>query len=224
MGRKTLVKKLFFLLVFSLSLSAANIEEIKQGFIKELKNEFENIKIISLVLDPQSRLDEDFKAYEFIKIAEGNFKKSRGFFRAIVRDKKNEKNIFFRYFLEAKVEVLIARRNIVRNKIISAFDYTLASVDFENVPYDYLYKIDEKLISKRNIKKESILRRNFFKIKPLIQKNDVVYGLLKDGQVSILLELKALGPGFKGQIIRLKNKEGKSILGQVIDKNTVLIK
>lgn len=69
-----------------------------------------------------------------------------------------------------------------------------------------------------------ILKYNMFKTKTLIQRNDSVYGVIKDGDLSMIIELKALQSGNLNQRIRLKNKDGKVVHGKVISKNYVELK
>ncbi|HEC1757326.1 TPA: flagella basal body P-ring formation protein FlgA, partial [Campylobacter lari] len=56
------------------------------------------------------------------------------------------------------------------------------------------------------------------------QRNDSVYGVIKDGDLSMIIELKALQSGNLNQRIRLKNKDGKVVHGKVISKNYVELK
>lgn len=63
-----------------------------------------------------------------------------------------------------------------------------------------------------------------FKTKTLIQRNDSVYGIVRDGELSMMIELKAMQSGNLNQKIRLKNKDGKIVHGKVISKNYVEIK
>lgn len=221
---KKLLKRELFLLAFLpflafTSSKAADLASLKAELVKAFKEEYKGIEISELVLKPQGK--QDLKSYEFLRIDRANLRRAQGFIKLVFRSKSTEKNVFFRYFIKARINTLIASKKILRAQALSPALYTHSSVDFEKVPRDYLYEVNEKLIAKRTIKKGKVLRRAYFKLKPLIAKKDRVYGVLKDGQISIMIELIALQSGQKGQLIRLKNKEGKTVQGRVLSRYQV---
>lgn len=220
------IKNIVLLLFFCTLNFASNFDEVKLALIKEFKTNYPQIEIISLELNTQSSLPEDFNQYVFLKLGNHNFEKADGFIKAEFKTPEQfKKNIFFKYFLKAKLEVLQSTRPISRNENLSPASFKIVKIPFDKVPSGILKK-DEiaNLIAKSNIKENMILKYNMFKTKTLIQRNDSVYGVMKDGDLSMIIELKAMQSGNLNQRIRLKNKEGKVVHGKVISKNYVEIK
>lgn len=220
------IKNIVLLLFFCTLNFASNFDEVKLALIKEFKTNYPQIEIISLELDTQSSLPEDFNQYVFLKLGNHNFEKADGFIKAEFKTPEQfKKNIFFKYFLKAKLEVLQSTRPISRNENLSPASFKIVKIPFDKVPSGILKK-DEiaNLIAKSNIRENMILKYNMFKTKTLIQRNDSVYGVMKDGDLSMIIELKAMQSGNLNQRIRLKNKEGKVVHGKVISKNYVEIK
>lgn len=220
------IKNIVLLLFFCTLNFASNFDEVKLALIKEFKTNYPQIEIISLELNTQSSLPEDFNQYVFLKLGNHNFEKADGFIKAEFKTPEQfKKNIFFKYFLKAKLEVLQSTRPISRNENLSPASFKIVKIPFDKVPSGILKK-DEiaNLIAKSNIRENMILKYNMFKTKTLIQRNDSVYGVMKDGDLSIIIELKAMQSGNLNQRIRLKNKEGKVVHGKVISKNYVEIK
>ncbi|AJC94042.1 flagellar basal body P-ring formation chaperone FlgA [Campylobacter volucris] len=220
------IKNIVLLLFFCTLNFASNFDEVKLALIKEFKTNYPQIEIISLELNTQSSLPEDFNQYVFLKLGNHNFEKADGFIKAEFKTPEQfKKNIFFKYFLKAKLEVLQSTRLISRNENLSPASFKIVKIPFDKVPSGILKK-DEiaNLIAKSNIRENMILKYNMFKTKTLIQRNDSVYGVMKDGDLSMIIELKAMQSGNLNQRIRLKNKEGKVVHGKVISKNYVEIK
>ncbi|KAB0580553.1 flagellar basal body P-ring formation protein FlgA [Campylobacter volucris] len=220
------MKNIVLLLFFCTLNFASNFDEVKLALIKEFKTNYPQIEIISLELNTQSSLPEDFNQYVFLKLGNHNFEKADGFIKAEFKTPEQfKKNIFFKYFLKAKLEVLQSTRLISRNENLSPASFKIVKIPFDKVPSGILKK-DEiaNLIAKSNIRENMILKYNMFKTKTLIQRNDSVYGVMKDGDLSMIIELKAMQSGNLNQRIRLKNKEGKVVHGKVISKNYVEIK
>ncbi|TKX29923.1 flagellar basal body P-ring formation chaperone FlgA [Campylobacter estrildidarum] len=216
---------LFFIFIIFLDLShGASLEEIKLALVKEIKNNFPKIIITQIDLKITS-LPKDFNQYEFLRIANGRFNQAQGFLRAEFKTPQNiQKNVFFRYFIQANLEVLKSNRAIKRGNKLGAFDYKSVLLDFDKVPPNALNLEDaNNLIAKSNISKNTILKENMFKTSALIRKNDSIIGILSDGNVDVLIELMALQNANMGERIRAKNKEGKVMQGIVIGKNRIIL-
>ncbi|EGX6882305.1 flagellar basal body P-ring formation protein FlgA [Campylobacter lari] len=220
------IKNIILLLFFYTLSFASNFDEVKLALIKEFKTNYPQIEIISLELNTQSALPEDFNQYVFLKLGNHNFDRADGFIKAEFKTPEQyKKNIFFKYFLKAKLEVLQSTCPISRNENLSPASFKILKIPFDKAPQGILKK-DEiaNLIAKSNIRENMILKYNMFKTKTLIQRNDSVYGVIKDGDLSMIIELKALQSGNLNQRIRLKNKDGKVVHGKVISKNYVELK
>ncbi|EHM2839016.1 flagellar basal body P-ring formation protein FlgA, partial [Campylobacter jejuni] len=181
--------------------------------------------IISQIDLKITSLPKDFDQYEFLRIANGRFNQAQGFLRAEFKTPQNiQKNVFFRYFIQANLEVLKSERAIKRGDKLGAFDYKSVLIDFDKVPLNALTLDDvDNLVAKSNINKNAILRANMFKTTALIRRNDPIIGILSEANVDVLIELVALQSANMGERIRAKNKEGKVIQGIVVDKNRMII-
>ncbi|EBI2414656.1 flagellar basal body P-ring formation protein FlgA [Campylobacter coli] len=218
--------KIIFLTFFIVInyIQAASLEEIKTALAKEFRNNFPKIIISQIDLKITS-LPKDFDQYEFLRIANGRFNQAQGFLRAEFKTPQNiQKNVFFRYFMQASLEVLKSERSIQRGDKLGAFDYKSVLMDFDRVPSNALALEDtHNLIAKSNISKNTILKENMFKTMALIRRNDPIIGILSDGNVDVLIELTALHSADMGERIRAKNKEGKVMQGIVTGKNRMII-
>ncbi|MFR4831202.1 MAG: flagellar basal body P-ring formation chaperone FlgA, partial [Campylobacter upsaliensis] len=147
------------------------------------------------------------------------------FLRAEFKTPQNiSKNVFFRYFIRANLEVLRSTRAIKRGDRIGAFDYKIVMMDFDKVPSNALSKEDlNNLLAKNNISKNTILRQNMFKTTAIIKRNDQVIGVLKDKGIDVLIELVSLQSANLGERIRVKSKDGRVMQGIVMGKNRVLL-
>lgn len=214
----------FIFFVFIGLSHGANLEEIKTALVKEFKNYFPSLIIKNIDLKITT-LPKDFEQYQFIRIANTRFNQAQGFIRAEFKTPQNiQKNVFFRYFMQASLEVLKSERSIQRGDKLGAFDYKSVLVDFDKVPSNALALEDtHNLIAKSNISKNTILKENMFKTMALIRRNDPIIGVLSDGNVDVLIELTALHSADMGERIRAKNKEGKVMQGIVTGKNRMII-
>ncbi|PJQ87976.1 flagella basal body P-ring formation protein FlgA [Campylobacter jejuni subsp. jejuni] len=218
--------KIIFLTFFIVInyIQAASLEEIKTALAKEFRNNFPKIIISQIDLKITS-LPKDFDQYEFLRIANGRFNQAQGFLRAEFKTPQNiQKNVFFRYFIQANLEVLKSERAIKRGDKLGAFDYKSVLIDFDKVPLNALTLDDvDNLVAKSNINKNAILRANMFKTTALIRRNDPIIGVLSEANVDVLIELVALQSANMGKRIRAKNKEGKVMQGIVVGKNRMII-
>ncbi|EOI1706777.1 flagellar basal body P-ring formation chaperone FlgA, partial [Campylobacter jejuni] len=187
--------KIIFLTFFIVInyIQATSLEEIKTALAKEFRNNFPKIIISQIDLKITS-LPKDFDQYEFLRIANGRFNQAQGFLRAEFKTPQNiQKNVFFRYFIQANLEVLKSERAIKRGDKLGAFDYKSVLIDFDKVPLNALTLDDvDNLVAKSNINKNTILRANMFKTTALIRRNDPIIGVLSEANVDVLIELVAL--------------------------------
>ncbi|EAL8417058.1 flagella basal body P-ring formation protein FlgA [Campylobacter coli] len=214
----------FIFFVFIGLSHGANLEEIKTALAKEFKNNFPSLIIKNIDLKITT-LPKDFEQYQFIRIANARFNQAQGFVRAEFKTPQNiQKNVFFRYFIQANLEVLKSERAIKRGDKLGAFDYKSVLIDFDKVPLNALTLDDvDNLVAKSNINKNAILRANMFKTTALIRRNDPIIGVLSEANVDVLIELVALQSANMGERIRAKNKEGKVMQGIVVGKNRMII-
>ena len=202
--------------------NTANIEQIKFALATEFKNKFPQIIITSIDIHTAT-LPKNFDEFSFIRLAEGKFDKASGYLRAEFKSPDNmKKNVFFRYFIKAKLEVLRSNKDLQRGEALGVNNYRVAFFDFDKVPMGALSKDDDlDLIARTSVKKNAILKQNMFKSNHLVKKNAMLKGIFKDGDIRISIDLVALEAGNKGDTIKVKTKDGKVLQAVVIGKNQV---
>lgn len=223
-----MIKKISFLyLLFSFVnafafVNDANLEQVKFALAQEFKIKFPKIVINDIEISANS-LPRNFQYHSFIRLAEGKFDRANGYLRAEFKSPENiKKNVFFRYFLRAKLQVLRSNKMLQRGDKLNSSDYFISFIDFDKVPLGAISPDDElDLIARTNVKKNAILKQNMFKTNHLVKKNTPLKGILKDGDIRIIVELNALESGNKGDTIKVRNKDGKVLQAVIISKNQV---
>lgn len=202
----------------------ANIQSIKIALASEFQATFPRI-IISKIELQSSKLPKDFEHYEFLRLANGNFRRSNGYLRAEFKTTSGiKKSVFFRYFAKARIEVLRLNKDLERGSQLASHDFSVVYYDFDKVPLDYIeLGADKNLVARSNIRKGEILRSNMFKNDSLVKKNDLLKGMLKDGDLSAAVELQALENGDLNETIRLKTKDGRVLQGVITGKKSAII-
>ncbi len=206
-------------------LTQANFDLVKAALAQEFRAQ--NPKIIIRTVELQTgTLPKNFATYEFIKLGDARFVKASGYVRAVFKTPENtQKNVFFRYFVKAKVEVLRANRDLQRGEVLASTDYSVVFYDFDKVPLWALEKDDAAdLIARTAVRKHSILKQNMFKANHLVKANAQIMAVLGDGEVKMSVEVAAIEAGNKGDTIKVKTKDGKVLQAVIIDKNQVSLK
>ncbi len=206
-------------------LTQANFDLVKAALAQEFRAQ--NPKIIIRNVELQTgTLPKNFAAYEFIKLGDARFVKASGYVRAVFKTPENtQKNVFFRYFIKAKVEVLRANRDLQRGEVLASTDYSIVFYDFDKVPLWALEKEGAAdLIARTAVRKHSILKQNMFKANHLVKANAQMMAVLGDGEVKMSVEVAAIEAGNKGDTIKVKTKDGKVLQAVIIDKNQVSLK
>lgn len=213
----------FFLLCSSFSiLSASSIDELKQILEDEYKKYYQSIFIKAMELKPQKPIVGDFKDYEFLSIEIISYK-SRGYFKADFKHENAIKSLYFSYNMIADAYVLVAKNDMKKEQNVGMFDFKKQKMDINKIPQNAVFSIQSNLICKTNIKKDRIFTSSMFKTSFLINKNDNVVVEIKDGGLSVFVDMIALGSGNLGQKIKLKNKDGKIFYGIVKSHKNVLL-
>ena len=120
------------------------------------------------------------------------------------------------------MQVLRSNKMLQRGDKLNGSDYFISFIDFDKVPLGAISPDDElDLIARTNVKKNAILKQNMFKTNHLVKKNTPLKGILKDGDIRIIVELNALESGNKGDTIKVRNKDGKVLQAVIISKNQV---
>lgn len=213
----------FFLLCFCCGfLYASSIDELKQKLEDEYAKHYKSIFIKAMDLKPQKQIVGDFSEYEFLSMDIIAYK-SRGYFKADFRYQNDIKTLYFAYNMVADAYVLVAKNDMKKEQNVGIFDYKKQKLDINKIPKNAIFTIQNNLICKTNIKKDRILTSSMFKTTFLVNKNDNVVVEIKDGGLSVFVDMIALESGNLGQKIKLKSKEGKIFYGRVKSHKNVLM-
>ncbi len=205
-----------------------NLEILYEKFTKAVKTVYPNAKIHSLKITPKNYLPKNMDEFYFknISISKTALKKQQGVFLAkFITPQNRVKSIYFSFLLDAKTYVFISSKDLKSGTVISSNDFIKQEVSLDKIPINTLKNISpDSLIVKFNIKKGTILTQNSFKKKSLIKRGNYIKGILKDGALSLEIEVKALNSGNKGEKIRVLSGDGKTFNAIIINSQTVYIK
>lgn len=200
---------IYSILFLCLSLNSATL---KEQLAKSFLSQKINLNITFIQISP--------KDYDNCFLNSAVKLNTQGIFRAIC----NNQNKQFSYTLNATSKVLILKRNIAKDEIITINDVLQKNISFKQAPSDAVSVLNKDSYAKSFIKANSILTQNKLKPNYLINKEDSVVGIIDDGNLSVFIDLIALQNGLKGQKIRLKNNDGKIIYGEILNNKQVLIR
>lgn len=199
----------------------------KSAFLKEIYDNYGDLKIASLNISPQTKLPDDVLLYNISEVKITDIRNKNGSFRLVLIDKDNlntKKTLFFRYELDAKIGVFVATNNINTRHVLNISDYTYEYVDLKDYRINALSDIPAtKIISKQKIKKGSVLTLRQFGIMADVKKNSTINAIFSDNSLSLNMEARALDSGVIGDIIRVRMSDGKQFSAKIISKNTVVI-
>lgn len=143
------------------------------------------------------------------------------------RGRSGQKKIWVKTYIEVLKPVVVTRRPMARNQVISADDISLEKRDLAKVPPGALMNVHEVvgLRLKRTLGVGAVLRSAFVD-KPLVVKRGDVVKLLIE---TISLKITALGRvdqrGGIGDTVRVINLDSKRrVYGQVVDSQTVRVR
>lgn len=200
---------------------------VKIEFLKEIYEKYESLKINSFDIFSQTKLPNDIFLYSINEIKITDIRNKNGTFRLFLSRKDNlntKKTLFFRYILDAKIGVFVAKNDINAKHVLNLNDYKYEYVDLKSYKINALNEIpSKKIVSKQKIKKDSILTSAQFGIMADVKKNSTINAIFKDNSLSLNVEVKALDSGVIGDIIRVRTSDNKLFNAKIISKNGVLI-
>ncbi len=211
-------------IIFSHNLFALTLAESLKIKIKE---DIPNATINSISIEKPSSLPQDFSSYKLKDIFILSIRSNDGNFRALYEmPNKLNKSIFFKFKIDANVNVLVAIKDIDRDHILNLSDYEQKSVSLKEYDKEALKEAPKniKLITRTRIKRGKILTNRQFKTLSDIKKGDLINAVLKDGALNIEVLVTALEDGNVGDIIQVRNENNQVFKANVISKNRVLIR
>lgn len=189
------------------------IEEKIRGLYLQ---KYQSIDIKSIKVKPRAYLDTLPQKYS-VKVQAKNFLKREG-----VVSIKSEKNrqLFFNYIIDAKIEVYSARKDIKRNSELSNINCVKKSIILDKFRAMPVQNVQiGRLQSKRHIKADTILTQRDIKELHLVRRGSNVNITLNNSNIAISFSAKALEDGVYGDIIRVKQKNSTVLKVKVTGKN-----
>ena len=206
--------------------SPQNIKELQEAIKIEYTKEYPKAAILDVKIQDISNQNTQNLQYKALEMQKQNLQKSSGVVLAVFEDDKNiTKRVFVRYEIEALIEILKAKYNLQKDKILSTED-----VIFENEKFKTFYSkpLDRESLglvsAKRFITGGTILTEKDAARTPAVRKNSVIYAIFKQDSLEIELEVTALEDGGINDTISVKTKSGKMMRAFVAAKDRLEIR
>ena len=196
--------------------SPIKLGKIKNEIQKYYKQHYKNIQILDIWVEPTSymaKLPQEYK----VQFQNKRYLKNRGILYII---DENKREYFFNYTIKAKLNVYKARDTIQKDEPLSTINLKKKSIildKFLSMPLDEESTI--KYQAKHRIKKNKVITYRDVKKLNLIRRGSEVNVLIKDGSLYITFQAKSLNDGTLGDVIELRNSEGKKVKAIVTGKN-----
>ncbi len=224
-------KILFFLLIgifcFAIDKSVSvDLSELNFEVLKAYKNEYQGINIKNLSLEQASSAQAKQLKLLRVELSQNALKQSYGMFSAIYSDESNrEVRIYFRFKIFADVEVVKATRDIIRDKKIESGDIEVGLAAFErNVCRSVSRDGVVGMSARRFIKAGNTITKDDVSQPFLVNRNSTVVVAIREGELEVEFEATAMEDGAMGQLINVKNKNGKVYKAEVVGLSSVSIK
>ncbi|SFV75975.1 Flagellar basal-body P-ring formation protein FlgA [hydrothermal vent metagenome] len=187
-----------------------------QNYLIRFYKKHYDIKFQNIEIKPRGFIQSMPKHYT-IKIQRRSFLKNKGII-SIKSD--NNKQFFFNYTLDAFINVYKTTKKIQRGEELSFSNCAKESIMLHNFYAQPIKNLQKgKFESKYLLKQGHIItQRDISKLK-LIHRGEEINLFFQEGNIAISLVAKALQNGAYGDIIKVKNKNGKILHIRVTGKN-----
>jgi len=141
-------------------------------------------------------------------------------------DGRKQKEVLSRVDIEWLSEVVIAKRPLGRNHIISIEDIDSVEKDITKLPLNVITASEDVLgkRTKRKIDSRTVLRTDLVELPPVVRRGDVVTIIAESGCLKISARGKIKKKGHVGEILKVENLDSrKEIYARVIDSCTVAV-
>ena len=200
--------------------------QIAKAVLKVFKQQYPCIDANLPQIKALSPLPYDFKSYSLLKVELKNssLRRKKSSFKAIFKTVTSEKQIYFDFYIDAKVDVFKAKHKLYNDKILSKNDYDKASIKLDRLPSRVITcKMPSNLMTKNYISANSILTMNKFEYKKDVLRGSKIVVYIRDGMLVIESEAKVLQDGNIGDIIKIKSSSGKLFRAKLISKYKAII-
>ena len=215
------MKTIFITLILALQLFSYE-QKLKNYLDKKFSSYYPTMTIKSIEIKANNTIPKGYKLKK-VYFPKNSIKRENGNFSAIFSDGESNKRIYFKYFIDASVQVLLANIDIRAKTPLSMDFFTQIPLKFDNFydkPVTDVYKLEAKTLIVRG----KILTSRMVRKIPDIHRNDEITAEARDGSIVLDFPVRALEDGRVGEVIKVKRGNKKILKAKVISSNKVLIK
>lgn len=223
------MKHLWILLFIAISLSANTeiyIEKIKKHTASKFLKTYPNMHIDTLTIKRYSTLPKAFENYKLseINISDNNLKREKGTVSATYTYGAKKRRLYYRFQIDATVDVLRTNQYIQKGKTISDDLVDFVTIKFTNfyqkpITAYYLHKyrartslVEGKILTTRHITKITSVKRG-----------DKLSTTLRDGGVIVTFQTEALKDAHIGDIIKVKRNHKSFFHARIISSTEAVV-
>lgn len=196
--------------------SPIDTSKIKEEIHKNYLEKYKSIEIQSIKVKPRSYTKSLPSNYTVKLQNKGHLNKE-----GVVSIKSDtSRQVFFDYFIDATLDVYVARKDIKRNSELSTINTTKKSIILEKFRAMPIENIElAHLQSKRYIKKDTVITHRDTRELQLIKRGSIINVTLNNSNIAISFSAKALENGVLGDIIKVKQKNQKILKVKIVGRN-----
>jgi flagella basal body P-ring formation protein FlgA len=211
----------------SIIVAKEKIEKIVKDYVvKNLIHADARAKIKNIQVRQDLTLPEGNIIFQVVPLKE---KKLSGIINLTVLFEVNgyyKQEVSARVDIEILSEVVIAKRPLPRNRIISIDDIDFVEMDITELPFNILTS-SEDVVGKRTkgtINSKTVLRSDLLELPPVVRRGDVVTIIAESGCLKISARGKIKKDGHIGEVLKVENLDSKkAIYAKVVDSETVTV-
>lgn len=195
------------------NLNTSKIEIALEQFYKQ---KYKNISIKKITIKPRAYLENMPKNYT-VKIDPHSYLRAKN---SVSIKTKNDRQIFFNYYVDATVNIYVTRKSIKRNSELSHLNCIKKSIILEKFRAMPIQNVENILReSKQHIQADKILTTKNTKHLNLVKRGTLINVTLKNKGIRISFSAKALQTGVYGDIIKVKQNNYKIIKVKITGRN-----
>jgi flagella basal body P-ring formation protein FlgA len=207
--------------------SKDKIEKIIKDYVsKNLIPADAKAKIKNIHVRQDATLPEGNIIFQVVPLKEKKLSGSMNLTVLFEVDGYYKQEVSARVDIEIISEVVIAKRPLPRNRIISDDDIDVVEMDITELPLNILTS-SEDVVGKRTkgtINSKTVLRSDLLELPPVVKRGDIVTIIAESGCLKISARGKIKKSGHIGEVLMVENLDSKkAIYAKVVDSETVAV-
>ncbi len=192
------------------------IQKLKMGFL----HKYPNLDIIKLRVTPISYIKKLPKSYSIII---PNYALLNNYSTIYIMTPMH-KEFFFNFILNAKINIFVASKKIIRHTRLTAINVRVKFINFKNFHGLPITSITNHMYqSKFTIQPNHIILKRDVEPLSLVRRGDIVTATIVDGGMDIIFSAKALQSGKKGDTISILRDTGKQLRAVIVGSHMVRV-